>query len=304
MKAPVESPRRLLKPPAMPNLKNHLTQIPSNLYAIRRIPANQHRGAVFLTYLKILKRLAIAGVFPKMAPRTERICGTTMQVLDYDALLNLYVEIIVRREYQFDFDSSSPLILDCGSNIGMSLLYFKTMWPNCRILAFEPDEMAFRALQHNAAVNRWNHVEMRNVALSGQEGEIDFFSDPAQPGSLVMSTFKQRVSGASGKPTACQRVKALRLSSFVDGPVDLLKMDIEGAELDVLEELAQAGKLSKIKEIVLEYHHHLDDRQNQMARLLGLLEEDGFGYQIHAPTARPFLRRSFQDMLVYAYRPI
>jgi FkbM family methyltransferase len=303
MEAPAESRRRWLKSPSLASFKNNLTQLPSNLYAIWGIPAGQRRGAVFRTYLKILTRLAFTGVFPRMVPCKERILGATMQVLDYASFLSLYIEIVVRREYQFAFDSPSPLILDCGSNIGMSLLYFKTMWPDCRIVAFEPDELAFRALQHNIAANRWNHVEMHNAALSGEEGEIDFFSDPAQPGSLVMSTFKQRVSGASSKPTACQKVQALRLSSFVNGPVDLVKMDIEGTELAVLEELAQAGKLPQIKEIVLEYHHHLNDRENRMARLLGLLEENGFGYQIHAPCTRPFPRRTFQDMLIYAYRP-
>ncbi len=285
------------------SFKNNLTQIPSNLYAILRTPPGQGRGAVFRTYLKILTRLAFAGVFPGMVPRTERIRGATMQTLDYASFLNLFTEIVIRREYYFVFDSPSPLILDCGSNIGMSLLYFKTMWPDCRIVAFEPDELSFQALQQNAAANHWNHVEMHNAALCGEEGEIDFFSDPSQPGSLVMSTFQHRVSGASNKLTACRKVQALRLSSFVSGPVDLLKMDIEGAELAVLKELAQSGKLPQIKQIVLEYHHHLNGGENRMAHLFGLLEENGFGYQIHAPYARPFQQRTFQDMLIYAYRP-
>jgi FkbM family methyltransferase len=303
MAAPSESGRPWLKLPSLGSFKNNLTQLPSNLYAIWRIPAGEGRGAVCWTYLKLLARLAFAGVFPRMSPSHERIRGVTMQVLDYASFLSLYVEIVVRREYQFAFDSPSPLILDCGTNIGMSVLYFKTTSPDCRIVAFEPDEMAFRALQHNVAANRWNHIEMHNAALCGEEGEVDFFSDPAQPGSLVMSTFEHRVSGASSKPTACRRVQAVRLSSFVNDPVDLVKMDIEGTELAVLEELAQKGKLSKIKQIILEYHHHLHDRENRMARLLGLLEENGFGYQIHAPSARPFQRRTFQDMLIYAYRP-
>jgi FkbM family methyltransferase len=303
MTAPSESRRPWLKSPCLGSLKNNLTQLPSNLYAIWRIPVAEGRSAVCRTYLKILARLAFAGVFPRMSPRQERIGGVTMQALDYASFLSLYIEIVVRREYRFAFDSPSPLILDCGSNIGMSVLYFKTISPDCRIVAFEPDEIAFRALQHNVAANRWNHVEMHNAALCGEEGEIDFFSDPSQPGSLVMSTFEHRVSGASSKATVCRQVQSLRLSSFVNGPVDLVKMDIEGTELAVLEELAQTGKLQEIKQIVLEYHHHLHDQENRMARLLGLLEENGFGYQIHAPSARPFQQRAFQDILIYAYRP-
>jgi FkbM family methyltransferase len=303
MTATVEGPEHWFKVPSFTIFKNHLTQFPSNLYSILAIPAGQGRGTVCREYLKILSRLGVSGVFPTMSPSHERIHGATMQVLDYAVFVNVFIEIFVRREYHFVPDSPSPTILDCGSNIGMSLLYFKTIWPDCRIVAFEPDDLAFRALQHNAAANHWNHVEMYNAALHSEDGEIDFFSDPALPGSLIMSMFQQRVSGASRKPITCRKVQALRLSSFVTGPVDLLKMDIEGTELAVLEELAQTGTLPEIKEIVLEYHHHLETRENKMARLLGLLEENGFGYQIHAPIARPFRRRIFQDVLIYAYRP-
>jgi FkbM family methyltransferase len=289
--------------PSFANFKNNLTQLPSNLYSILHIPAGEGRTAVCRDYMRVLSRLCISELFPTTSPHQARICGAVMQVLDYAAFVSVFIEIFVRREYHFTPESPSPLILDCGSNIGMSLLYFKTMWPDCRIVAFEPDDRAFRALQENAAANSWNHVEMHNAALASEDGEIDFFSDPARPGSLVMSAFQQRVSGASNKPTSCRKVQALRLSSFVTEPIDLLKMDVEGTELAVLEELALTGKLPQIREIVLEYHHHLDERENRMARLLGILEENGFGYQVYAPFARPFERRSFQDMLVYAYRP-
>jgi FkbM family methyltransferase len=303
MTTTADGPGRWFKLPSFAAFKNQLTQFPSNLYSILRIPDGQGRGAVCRTYLKALTRLGVSAVFPAISPRQERIREATMQVLDYASFVSLFIEIFVRREYHFVSDSRSPLILDCGSNIGMSLLYFKTIWPDSRIVAFEPDELAFRALQQNVAANRWNYVEMHNAALHSEDGEIDFFSNPALPGSLVMSTFRQRVSGATIRPIACRKVQALRLSSFVTGPVDLLKMDIEGTELAVLEELTLTGKLPQIKEIVLEYHHHLNDRENRMARVLGLLEENGFGYQIHAPGARPFQRRAFQDILIYAYRP-
>jgi FkbM family methyltransferase len=56
---------------------------------------------------------------------------------------------------------------------------------------------------------------------------------------LLMSTNRERHSGK------CIRVSVRRLSEFIDGKVDLLKGDIEGAECDVLLELASAGKLQE-----------------------------------------------------------
>jgi FkbM family methyltransferase len=298
-----DSGSRWFQLPSFGRFKNQLTQIPSGLYAISRIPAVEGRSAVFWAYLGILARLALSGVFPASEPRKARVRGAELRVLDYSSFSSLFMEIFVRREYQFTFDSPAPLILDCGSNIGVSVLYFKTTYPGARIVAFEPDETAFRTLEENVRANRWDLVELHHAALHSQDGEIDCFSAPALPGSLVMSSLPQRVSGAEGKVTARQTVQSLRLSPFVTEPVDLVKMDIEGAECDVMEDLARTGKLPLIKQIVLEYHHHLNAGENQMARLLALLEENGFGYQIYAPYSRPFGRRHFQDILLYAYRP-
>ncbi len=303
MTGPADNRTHWLQLPSFARFKSHLTQLPGNLLGISRIPASQGRGEVLRLYATSLAKLAFSSVFPAAAPQKARIRGATIRVLDYASFLGLFIEIFVRREYHFTFDSPSPLILDCGSNIGVSLLYFKTTYPGSRIIAFEPDETAFGTLQENVEANRWDFVELHHAALLSQDGQIDFFSDPALPGSVIMSAYEQRVKGAEGRVTARQTVSALRLSSFVTEPVDLLKMDIEGAELDVMEDLAQTGKLPLIRQIVLEYHHHLNAGENRMARLFALLEENGFGYQIHAPCARPFAQRDFQDMLIYAYRP-
>ena len=93
-----------------------------------------------------------------------------------------------------------------------------------------------------------------------------------------------------------------RLSPYLEGPVDFLKLDVEGSERDVLQELADAGKLALVEQMVVEYHHHLEPGTDRLAAFLGLLEEHGFGYQLAAPLRLPIARDTFQDVLVYAYR--
>jgi hypothetical protein len=99
-----------------------------------------------------------------------------------------------------------------------------------------------------------------------------------------------------------QKVEAVRLSPFIQGEVDLLKMDIEGAEGSVVRELAEAGKLKWIKEMFIEYHHHLNPNEDDLSQLFRIFEQNGFGYQIHSAFRRPFVRRVFQDIQIYAYR--
>jgi FkbM family methyltransferase len=74
-----------------------------------------------------------------------------------------------------------PAIFDCGANIGMATLYFKWLYPNARIEAFEADPTAFAVLEMNIARNRLTNVTAHNCALWDENGQIEFFVDRAQP---------------------------------------------------------------------------------------------------------------------------
>ena len=49
----------------------------------------------------------------------------------------------------FSVDGADPLIIDCGANIGISVLEWKSRWPMARVICFEPDPDAFRLLEMN-----------------------------------------------------------------------------------------------------------------------------------------------------------
>ena len=96
-------------------------------------------------------------------------------------------------------------------------------------------------------------------------------------------------------------IEAVLLSDYIVEPVDLLKLDIEGAERRVLEELVKRGKLHMIRELIVEYHHHITCEDDELSRVLRMLESHGFGYQVQADFALPHRKTSFQDVLIYAY---
>lgn len=81
-----------------------------------------------------------------------------------------------------------------------------------------------------------------------------------------------------------------------------MKLDIEGAEADVLRELADSGRIRRIEQMAIEYHHHIIAGEDRLASTLSLLERCGFGYGLGAKLARPFERGRFQDIMIYAYR--
>jgi hypothetical protein len=99
-----------------------------------------------------------------------------------------------------------------------------------------------------------------------------------------------------------RKVTSASLSRLIDGPVDFLKMDIEGAELRVLRDLEVHRKLHLVREMVIEYHHHIEPAADHLSEVLQLLERSGFGYQLACDPMHFFKLGHFQDVLIRAYR--
>ena len=274
----------------------------SGLSAISRIPSASERNAAFWLYLKFVSRLFTAPFLPTGRISKEKVVGAELAVLDYGTFLTLLSEIFFRRIYYFESESPSPLILDAGSNIGMSILFFKHLYPRCRVVGFEPDPQTFEVLKSNIRQNRWDHVEVFNKALHSTDGEIAFYTEANRAGSGKMSTVRERFGNSPARFLRCQTVEAVQLSRFIVEEIDLLKMDIEGSERAVMKELSDANKLRFIKQIVLEYHHHLNPSEDRLSEVLRILEENGFGYQISSGATAPLAPYTIQPILIYAYR--
>jgi FkbM family methyltransferase len=231
-------------------------------------------------------------------PRRGTVLGMPAFFHDYYWLLEMYEDIFLRRQYEFESESPTPAIVDAGSNIGLAILFFKRLFPGATVLGFEPDPDTFELLTRNVEANRLEGIRIRNEALYDGREELDLFGDPLAPGSPQMTTSRDRLAGAA------KRVRATRLSEHVTEPVDFLKVDIEGAECVVLDELAEAGKLPLVGRMAIEYHHHMQAGEDGLAGLLATLERGGFGYQLEARLGgAPGLQTGrFQNVLVHAYR--
>lgn len=208
-------------------------------------------------------------------------------------------EIFIKQDYFFVSNKPDPLIIDCGSNIGMSIFYFKRKYPKARIVGFEPDPGIYEVLKNNVTANALSNVVVHNYALADTEGEMELFCDPDPEGSLRGSLRKERAP----QNVVSKSVKTVLLSRYIDTEVDFLKVDVEGMEMAVMEDLAQERKLSLVREMAIEYHHHLSTGDDALSRMLTILENNGFGYQIGASMGWPTQdRRRMQDVLVRAYR--
>jgi hypothetical protein len=84
--------------------------------------------------------------------------------------------------------------------------------------------------------------------------------------------------------------------------IDLLKLDVEGAEHQVFQDLDESGKLKLIKNMIIEYHHNMGKDDDNLSHILGTLERNGFGYQLADTVRLPFEKNVYQVGLIYAYK--
>jgi FkbM family methyltransferase len=140
-----------------------------------------------------------------------------------------------RAEYYLPPRLKPDVVLDIGSNIGASILYFHQQFPNARIVGFEPHPETFKVLQANvsnlplaAVFNYGLGAENTRVIIETESVNFGAFSTKGRP----------RSQGTARGSVECQIRRAddvLRELGITK--VDLIKIDCEGAEADVFEAL-------------------------------------------------------------------
>lgn len=126
------------------------------------------------------------------------------------------------------------LVVDGGGNTGLFTLSAFRKWPNAKFLIFEPLTENVIQIEKNLAVNNCP-AEILSCALGSTAGDATFYKRAANQGGLA----------PDAPYTGTARVKVCRLSERIDVPADakcLIKLDIEGAEVDVIEELLKAPR--------------------------------------------------------------
>lgn len=213
------------------------------------------------------------GSTPRFVPCTVKVSGWNLTLPDAASFLSTYKEIFVERIYSFKSMSSAPRILDLGANIGLSVLYFKHLYPLAEITAFEADPAIYRYLEQNIHGNGYSDVRLVNKAVWDQNTTIRF-----------------KPEGADGGRVKCDDenfipVEAIDVREILGaGTYDLLKMDIEGAEECVLP--ACKDCLDRFRHVFVEYHSETGKKQS-LARIISLLSDAGFRIHIHSIFSSP-----------------
>lgn len=174
---------------------------------------------------------------------------------DYELLQEALIEEI----YALDGIDDPETIVDLGSNVGASVLYFRLRYPDAAIYGFEPDPNNFRRLMQNT--DDLEGVHLREVAAWSTDGVLQFYADPHRGSSS--SLFRVRPRQEEVRVEACSLDTLLQDAGIKQ--VDVLKFDIEGAEREVLR---AAQCLDRVDVIVGEVHSDIGASHIEAIRAL------------------------------------
>lgn len=214
---------------------------------------------------------------PRFTPGEIQLGEYVLRYADLLTLCPQWHDIFVEQSLAFETNEPAPRILDCGANVGLASLFYKRRYPMARITAFEADPAMAALLTLNLRANGAADVEVVSAAVWTEAGDISFCADGADAGSIL--------SPDSSPSHASVRVPSIRLADrLASERIDLLKLDIEGAETAVLADCADA--LDNVNAILLEVHEFNPERRNAPG-LLRLLERRGFFYAVTHVTPVP-----------------
>jgi FkbM family methyltransferase len=206
-----------------------------------------------------------------------------IEVPDCLSFVFQFKDIFLKNTYRFNSDNDQPLIYDCGANIGISCIYFKELFPAAKIKAFEADPLIADILLKNLNANGINDVEIFAKAVWKNNRKISFSSDGADGGSIK-------------NEGSVYKVEAIRLKDLLlkEEKIEFLKMDIEGAEVEVITDCKDSLKVAD--KIFIEFHSWKNDRK-RLDLLIKNLEENSFDYFIDSISKlkSPFLNSKINN---------
>jgi len=162
-----------------------------------------------------------------------------------------YLQIFLLKEYKFSIHHPPKVIVDAGANIGLAAIYFANQYPTAKIIAIEPEQSNFVLLKKNLAA--YSNIIPVQAALWHKNEEI-YLTDPGLGKWGFMTASKDTLAHSSAKTrhTVLGVTIDKLMQTYELETIDILKMDIEGAEKEVFSD--PSAWIEKVNTLIIELH--------------------------------------------------
>ncbi len=165
-----------------------------------------------------------------------------------------YKQVFLKQDYDFLVKQPPKIIIDAGANIGLSSIYFANKYPDAKIIALEPEKSNFELLKQNVAP--YPAIIPVQAALWNKNEEIHLI-DPGHGKWGFMTEMRHPSKKLPGK--ICHPVQAITVDKIMKdyglSKIDVLKIDIEGAEKEVFSDTS--SWFEKVDAIIIELHERM-----------------------------------------------
>lgn len=144
-------------------------------------------------------------------------------------------------------------IIDIGANIGATALFFTDVYPNAECYCYEPSPSSFTYLERNTSFSE--RIKSFNCGLSNESSELKLYLGNSQ---CLQNSLYQSVEVNTNFEIATMKPASTELKEIMSGKRCLLKIDTEGCEVPILEEIKDY--LDTVDILYLEYHSEEDRR--------------------------------------------
>jgi FkbM family methyltransferase len=202
------------------------------------------KGVIMFLYSKATRRHPIANVrVPGIAHPVKLRIGTTD--------VSTFRQVLVGKQYEFDQPETANFIIDAGANIGLSALFFANRYPEAKIVAIEPEDSNYEMLCLNA--KPYPGIKPVRAAL-WKENEDLFLFDKGH------GNHGFQISGSGNDDgSRVGSVPGLTVDSILreagEEKIDILKVDIEGAEREVF--ATPAEWIGRVGTVMVELHDEI-----------------------------------------------
>ena len=169
--------------------------------------------------------------------------------------IEVYGKVFAEKEYRFETLKPPKIIVDAGANIGLASVFFANAFPEATIISVEPEETNFALLKKNVAA--YPQVIPVQAALWCDNALINLI-DPGINTEWNKWGFQTEGAGAKSRNKVCQQIQGMTVDRIMRdhniGFIDVLKIDIEGAEREVFADASHW--IDKVGVIIIELHEN------------------------------------------------